>query len=59
MRRGFIVLLVLAMAIVGRSGAHAQEAATVTGAVTDETGQPLVSATVLIHAMDLGTLTDE
>src|SRR5688572_21526205 len=41
------------------SWAAAQDPATLSGLVTDETGQPLASATVYIPTMNLGSLTNE
>ncbi|HEX7118094.1 MAG TPA: SusC/RagA family TonB-linked outer membrane protein [Longimicrobiales bacterium] len=59
-RPGRLFALVLAAAaVLGVSPvpAAAQEAATLTGRVTTETGQPVASASVVIESMNLGTLT--
>ena len=54
----------LCRALVGASGllaapawVHAQEAATVTGRVTGDAGQPLVAASVFIPSLNVGTTT--
>src|SRR5688572_31232878 len=59
MRRFATALLALASWTAAPIGVASQQPITLTGTVSDESGQLLPSATVLVQGMDLGALTND
>ena len=50
--------LLLLMALIGISGTNGFAQSTITGTVTDEAGDPLIGATIIVQGTTLGTVTD-